>query len=181
MAESLSEVGKAAQDIVSHALQTTVGGDLPFTITTDNVEVVKELCGTAVEITKVLSGTAVKLGALYFLCELAKPVVNAAIVKVFGSEREDQEVLEIRPGSLHVLLRCFTDERFLEVLVDYESGRIKERLQKELSLVGFEVEGLKVEIENMEEVENTRAAINKRYRNQCSCVLYRMDLFCPMY
>jgi hypothetical protein len=38
---------------------------------------------------------------------------------------------DIKPGSLHVLLCCFTDERFLEVLADYESGRIKERLQKE--------------------------------------------------
>jgi hypothetical protein len=59
-----------------------------------------------------------------------------------------------------------TAERFLEVWEDYESGGITKRLQKEFSEVGIEVEGLKVEIENMEEVENTKAAINKRYRNQ---------------
>ena len=98
---------------------------------------------------------------------MSKPLIDAAIAKVLGgSERDDQEVLEIRPGSLHILLHCFTDERFLEVFADYESGRITKRLQKEFLEVGIEVEGLKVEIENMEEVENTRAAINKRYRNQ---------------
>jgi hypothetical protein len=50
-------------------------------------------------------------------------------------------------------------------LENYESVRIKERLQKEFSEVGIEVEGMTVEIENMKEVEKTRAAINKRYRN----------------
>jgi hypothetical protein len=160
----------------------TVGGDLPFIITTDNavvvvqelcrtaVEITKELGGTAVEITKEVCGTALTIGAYYFLCDFAKPVVNTAIVKVFGGKRDDQEVQDPRPGSLLVLLRCFTDERFLEVLADYESGGIKECLQKELSLVGIEVEGLKVEIENVEKVEKIRAAINKRYRNQYSCV-----------
>jgi hypothetical protein len=155
MAESLSEVGKAAQNMASHALQATVaytkGGDLSFIITTDKVEVAKELCGTAVT-----------LGAIWAVYKLVKPVVDAVIDKVFGGgERDDQEVRDIRPGSLHVLLRCFTDERFLDVLADYESGRIKESLQKELSLVGIEVEGMKVEIENMKEVEKIKAAINK--------------------
>ncbi|CAB4041466.1 interferon-inducible GTPase 5-like [Paramuricea clavata] len=180
----------AAQDMTSHALHAftvtvgVAGGDLSFTITTDNVkvakelcdtavEITKELCDTAVEITKELSGTAVEitkelgdtaatLGTIYVFYKLAIPVVDAVIDKVFDGERDDQEVREIRPGSLHVLLRCFTDKRFLEVLADYESGRIKERLQKEFSLVGIEVEGLKVEIENMEEVEKIKAAINKR-------------------
>ncbi|CAB4043133.1 Hypothetical predicted protein, partial [Paramuricea clavata] len=167
MAESLSEVGKAA-------LQASAGGNFFFIITTDNVEVAKELCdtavkitkelrGTAVEITKELSRTAVTLGTIYAFYKLAIPAVDAVIDKVFGgSERDDQEVREIKPGSLHVLLRCFTDERFLEVLADYKSGGIKERLQKELSLVGIEVKGLKVEIENMEEVEKIIAAIHKR-------------------
>jgi hypothetical protein len=143
----------AAQDMTSHALQATVGGDLSIILTTDNVEVAKELCGTAVKITKELRGTVVTLGVIYVFYKLATPVVDAVIDKVFGGgERDDQEVRGIRPGSLHVLLHCFTDERFLEVLADYESGGIRERLRKELSLVGIEVEGLKVEIENMEEV-----------------------------
>jgi hypothetical protein len=80
-----------------------------------------------------------------------------------GGERDDQEIRGIRPGSLHVLLHCFTDERFLEVLADYESGRMKERLQDEFSQVGFKVEGLKVVIENAVEVNKTKEAINQRY------------------
>ena len=109
--------------------------------------------------------TAVSLGALYFGYKLLRPVIDAAVKKGLGGERDDQDIPRIKPGSLHILLRCFTDKRFLEVLADYESGKIKERLHKEFSEVGIEVEGMTVEIENMEEVEETRAAINKRYRN----------------
>ncbi len=41
--------------------------------------------------------------------------------------------------------------------------KMKERLQKEFSQVGIKVGGLKVEIENMEEVNEIKEAINKRY------------------
>ncbi|XP_028392644.1 uncharacterized protein LOC114517184 [Dendronephthya gigantea] len=51
------------------------------------------------------------------------------------------------------------EKRFLEILQDYESGGIKQRLENEFSQVKIKVEGLKVEIKNMEEVEKTRAAI----------------------
>jgi membrane protease subunit (stomatin/prohibitin family) len=40
---------------------------------------------------------------------------------------------------------------------------MKERLQEEFSQIGIKVEGLKVEIENMVEVNETKEAINKRY------------------
>jgi hypothetical protein len=97
---------------------------------------------------------------------LLRSLIKDAVNEVFGGRRDDQDDPNIRPGeSLHVLLHCLTDKRFLEVLEDYESGGIKERLQKEFSQIGIEVEGLKVEIENVEEVEKIRAAINKRYRN----------------
>jgi hypothetical protein len=95
-----------------------------------------------------------------------KPLIDVAVKRAFGGEREDQNVDDINPGSsLHVLLRCFTDERFLEVLADYESGRIKERLQIEFSRIGIKTEGLKVEIENMGKVKKLEEAINKRYKN----------------
>ena len=109
--------------------------------------------------------TAVSLGALYCGFKLLRPVIEGAVEKGLGGERDDQDIPRIKPGSLHVLLCCFTDQRSLEVLADYESGRIKERLQKEFSEVGIEVERMTVEMENMKEVEKTRAAINKRYRN----------------
>jgi hypothetical protein len=181
MAESSSKDGKAVQDTPSNVLQAGLkGGAFSVVISTCSAVVVKHICDAAVGVTKELGGananaveitkevgsTAVKLAALYTGYKLLKPVIDEAVKKGFGGERKDQKVEDIKPGSLHVLLRCFTDERFLEVWEDYESGRIKERLQKEFSDVGIEVEGLKVEIENMEEVEKTKAAIKKRYRNQ---------------
>jgi hypothetical protein len=44
----------------------------------------------------------------------------------------------------------------------YESGKMKERLQEEFSQSGIEVEGLKIEIENLEEVNETKRAIESR-------------------
>jgi hypothetical protein len=181
MAESSSTDGEAVRDTPSNVLQAGLkGGAYSFVVSTSSVFVVKEICGAivgvakelggananAVEITKEVCGTAVTLAALYTGYNLLRPVIDGVVKKSLGGEREDQDVRDIRPGSLHVLLRCFTDERFLEVWEDYESGGITERLQKEFSEVGIEVEGLKVEIENMVEVQNTKAAINKRYINQ---------------
>jgi hypothetical protein len=131
------------------------------------VEVTKEAAGgLIVKSTRDICTTAVSLGAIYTGYRLMRPLIAGAVKKAFGGERDDQDVRDIKPGSLHVLLCCFTDERFLEVLADYESGKIKERLQKEFSEIGIEVEGMTVEIENMKEVEETRAAIKKRYINQ---------------
>jgi hypothetical protein len=98
------------------------------------VGVTKELRGAnVVEITKEVGGTVVKLAGLYTSYKLIKLVIDGAVKNGFGGERGDQKVEKTKPGSLHVLLRCFTDERFLEVWEDYESVRIKERLQKEVS------------------------------------------------
>jgi hypothetical protein len=148
MAGSLWEAGKALVVSVS----ATPGGPFSINISTDNVQVAKEVCRTVTT-----------LGALYFGYKLMKPLIEGAVNKGLGGERDDQEVRGIRPGSLHVQLHCFTDERFLEVLAEYETGKMKERLQKEFSQVGIKVEGLKVEIENMEEVNEIKEAINKRY------------------
>ena len=79
---------------------------------------------------------------------------------------------DIRPGSLHVKLLCFTDERFLEVWADYESGRIKERLQEGFTQSGIELEGLIIEIENLEEVNQTKTDIEIRYSGIFQCLHY---------
>ena len=153
------------------ALSVTVAcGDFLININTDDVQVARDVCKTITEVGKstrdvvrYVGITAVSLGALYLGYKLVRPLIETAVTRGLGGERDDQEVRDIRPGSLHVLLRCFTDERFLEVLADYESGRMKERLQEEFSQIGIKVEGLKVEIENMVEVNETKEAINKRY------------------
>ena len=88
-------------------------------------------------------------------------IVNA-VIQALGGEREDQNIEDITDGSLHVLLRCFTNERFLQVFEDYESGRMKNRLKKEFSDIGIEAEKMVVDIENIEEVEERAAAIKIR-------------------
>jgi hypothetical protein len=165
------ELGGAAVGVAKELGGTAVGVAKELGGTA--VGLAKELGGTAVGVAKELGGTAVKLsgpavtlGAIYAGYRLLSPLIDVAVKRAFGGEREDQNVEDIEPGSsLHVLLRCFTDKRFLEVLADYESGRIKERLQEEFSQIGIKTEGLKVEIENMEEVNKIKAAINKRYKN----------------
>ena len=156
MTGSLVEAGKA----LIFSVSSKPGGDVSINISIDNVEV-------AIQVLKVVGKTATTLGALYVGYELITPVIKAAVKKALGGERDDQGDPDIKPGSLHVRLHCFTDERFLEVLADYESGRMKERLQEEFSQVGIKVEGLKVEIKNLEEVNKTKEAINKRY-DRCS-------------
>ena len=152
MAGAWSEAAKA----LNLSISAKPGGEVSINISTDSVEV-------AIEVLKVVCKGATALGALYVGFELLRPVVNAAVKKALGGERDDQGDPDVEPGSLHVRLHCFTDERFLEVLADYETGKMKERLQREFSKVGIKVEGLKVDIENMAEVNKTKEAISKRY------------------
>ena len=112
MAEAFSGTGKALR-----AGASLFGGTFVINIGTDSVEVAQEVCKT---VTKLGLG----LGAMYFTYSLLRPLVDAAVKKGLNGECDDQEVCDIRPGSLHVVLHCFTDERFLEVLADYESGRM---------------------------------------------------------
>ena len=147
MAESLSEAVKST----GFKILWKSGGDLLIDITTDSVEVAKDV-----------SKAAIKLSALYIGYQLLRPVIDAAVKKALGGERDDQEVKDIKPGSLHVVLHCFTDERFLQVLTDYESGKMKDRFQKEFLQAGIKVKGLKVEIQNMT-VNEIKEATRKRY------------------
>jgi hypothetical protein len=159
------EFGQAVQSVAKEALAASLkyskNGDLSFNISTTNVQVARDIVGT-------VCGTVVKLGALYAGYHLMKPLIDGAVKRAFGGERDDQEIRDIKPGSLNVLLHCLTDERFLEVLEDYECGRLKERLQEEFLQeeflqAGIKIEGVKVEILNMEEVRKTKEAINERY------------------
>ena len=111
--------------------------------------------------------TGVTLYTIYKASKLIARAMEGGVNRGLEGPREDQVITEIEPGgSLHVKLHCFTDERFLEVWSDFESGRMKSRLQEEFSEIGIDVEGLKIEIENMEEVDNTRRAIESRQKSQ---------------
>ena len=72
-----------------------------------------------------------------------------------GSADPDLEVTEIRGGCLHVKLRCHTPRSFLQFISDYESQKVKEHLEEELSKVGFTGE-LTITIENLEQVEEQK-------------------------
>ena len=103
---------------------------------------------------------AVSLGALYTSYQLLRPAIEEVVKK--GLPGDNQEFDGFNPGSLHFLLRCLTDKRFLEVLEDYESGKMKERLEEEFSRVEIKVDEMQVKIENMEEIEKTKATIKRR-------------------
>ena len=140
MAESLA----AAQGI-SINVSLPVGGDISINIDSISATSVKDLCETGL-----------KLGAMYVAHRLIAKAIDAAISRTLGGERDDQRIGGIRPGSLHVLLHCLTDQRLLEVLEDFECGTMKERLEKEFLEIGIKVEGLKVEIDNIEEVKKRK-------------------------
>ena len=142
MAESLA--GAAAQGI-SVNVSLPAGGDISLNIDSISATSVKDLCETGL-----------KLGAMYATYKLIAKAIDGAISRTFGGERDDQRIGGIRPGSLHVLLHCLTDQRLLEVLEDFECGTMKERLEKEFLEIGIEVKGLKVEIDNIEEVKKRK-------------------------
>ena len=144
MAESLAEAAEEAAEGIGK-IAVDVGGKILFTISSISAKAVGDVCTTAV-----------KLGAIYAGYKLIAKAIDGAVSRGLGGERDDQEIRDIKPSSLHVVLHCFTDQRLLEVLDDFESGRIKESLEKEFSEIGIEVEGLKVEIDNVEEVKKRK-------------------------
>ena len=148
MAESLDEIGKAAQDIAGQAVHASIscsGGNFSITISSNSARSVRDLCITAVT-----------LGTIYAGYRLIARAIDAAVSRGLGGERDDQEIRDIKPGSLHVVLHCFTDQRLLEVLEDFECGTMKERLEKEFLEIGIELDGLHIEIDNIEEVEKRK-------------------------
>ena len=156
-------MGELPNEDASHAVEAHIrpgtGGFFSFIINTQSVQALGDV---AVRLLEVFGRTAVKLSLIYAGHDLLKPVICAAIETTFGGQRGDQKVGVPYLGSLHIQLWCFTDERFLDVLADYESGGVKKRLEKELAQVGLEVIGLRVDIENMEEVNERKAAIKER-------------------
>ena len=103
-----------------------------------------------------LSSIGKRLGDLLGYPQVASSITKA-IEKAFGV-KEDRELGQILSGCLQFELCCFTEERLLEILRDYESGKIKQRLEEEFLKIEIKITGLEVEIQNMEEVE-------KRYGN----------------
>ena len=179
LCETVTTLGEVTRDVARDVCKTvTTLGEVTRDVARDVCKTVTTLWEVTRDVARDACITAVSLGALYLDYKLVRPLIETAVKRGLGGERDDQEVRDIRPGSLHVLLHCLTDERFLEVLADYESGRMEERLQEKFSQIGIKVEGLKVEIENMVEVNETKEAINKRYDR---CFIKKYNSCCALF
>ena len=129
-------------------------GDFKFNIDADRATVRDiSVAGTA----PTVSLSAVY--AIYKYVTLKEPEFKTAVNESLGGDRADQQMRGIELGSLHVLLHCFTNERFLEVLEEYKAGKIEQRLKRKLLDIGITTEGLVVDIENIEEVDEKAAAM----------------------
>ena len=142
MAESLS-------GIAGEALRATIagefsGGRISITIGANYVAV------------RDIGIDAVSLGTLYAGYQIIARRMDDAVKRALGGERDDQGDPDISPGSLHVQLHCYTKKRFLEVLAEYKSGRMKTRLQEEFFKAGIEVKGLTVGMKDLAEKDKTR-------------------------
>ena len=93
-----------------------------------------------------------------------KMLLGVAIFRAgFDIKKNAGEIRNIIEGCLQCEVCCFTEDIFLEVVRDYETGTIKKRLEQEYLRAGIEITGLTVMIKNSEEVERTKAAIARRY------------------
>ena len=107
--------------------------------------------------------TTVVVGSVYVGYQCFKPLIVNSLQSWLGGERDDQEIRFIGRGSQIIRLRCFKDERFLEVYDDFTRGLMKTRLQTEFFKISYEIKELEMEILNMEEVNKTIEIIRKRY------------------
>ena len=93
-----------------------------------------------------------------------KILLGAAIFRAgYAIKQNAAEIRNIIDGCLQCEVHCFTEDIFLEIVRDYETGKIKNRLEEEYLKVGYKTTGLKVKIKNSEEVERAKTAIEKRY------------------
>ncbi|XP_028396949.1 uncharacterized protein LOC114520815 [Dendronephthya gigantea] len=135
-----------------HPELSSDGGVIVFRITAEMARKDKD---------KVLD--TVSLVEILYSCEQIKPsVFHEALEKGFG-DKTDQKFGVVKPTCLLVPLYCLSDERFLEVLDDFESGRLKQRLLEEFSQFRDEIKIMEIELMKMEEVNKTKDDIKRKY------------------
>ena len=89
---------------------------------------------------------AIALGAFYYENpELVTEAVRAAL------EGPGRQIANIGQGSISVELLCTMKDSFLSFMEDFESKKVKQRLERELKRIGFNAE-LDVTIVNNEDV-----------------------------
>ncbi|XP_028397129.1 ankyrin-3-like [Dendronephthya gigantea] len=108
----------------------------------------------------------VSLVEILYSCEKIQPsVFHEALKRGFGVKTNDQKFGEIKPACLLVPLYCSSNEKFLEVLDDFESGRLKERLLEAFSQFRDEIKMMEIELMKMEEVNKMKDDIKRKLRD----------------
>ena len=115
---------------------------------------------------KCINLNGAKLRDVYCSNKTIAQLLDSVVLKVLGGARDDQDVQNIKCEYFRVLVQCFTDERFVEVLADYDSGRMKNRLKQEFLKTGLDVLEIQIIIENLEEANVQKARILNRYYTQ---------------
>ena len=151
MAESIDYARTTYQVAIA---SSSSGGTISISFNSENVYMTGGV---------VININGAKLQDIYRSSKMVTQLLDGVVLRVLGGARDDQEVQIINPEYIHVLVQCYTDERFVEVLADHDSGRMKNRLQKEFLKIGIDVQELKIIIENLEEVNVQRARIWNRY------------------
>ena len=113
----------------------------------DNVQMVGGEC---------INMNGAKLRDVYRCKKMVSQLLDGAVLKVLGGARDDQDVQNIKCEYFRVLVQCFTDERFVDLLADYDSGRMNNRLKQEFLKIGLEVPELQIVIENLEDTTYTK-------------------------
>lgn len=148
--EGLSGTGQAQDVLRVAASYCPVGGEFTISISTSEIRVARYLFVTT-------------LGALYTGYRIFQPLIDGAVKRALGGDRDDQGDPDIGTGCLIVRLCCYTDKRFIEFLEDYEHGRLKDRLGKEFYDIGLRIQDTNVKILNIEDVNKTKEVILERY------------------
>ena len=149
MAESLNFGGATRQMAID---PLSPGGNISFSVDSDNVQMAGGV---------VLNINGTKLRDIYRSEKSVTQLMNKVVLNVLGGVRYDQDVENINAEYLHVQVHCHTDERFLEVLADCESGNMASRLVEEFLQIGLNIKNLRVVIENMYEVKVKKARIRR--------------------
>ena len=118
----------------------------------------------AIDIHLTISGSVrwagVAAGGLYALYNsivwIKKKIMSILtnIFQGFVGRRIDPKILNISKGSLRVMLCCYSPQSVLQFLDDYETGRVKERLNEEFSKIG--IGNVILEIANAEEIKEKK-------------------------
>lgn len=87
---------------------------------------------------------------VYFLAKNPETVRNAIDLAL----QSYASVLNVRPGSIHVELSFKSKDNFLRFIDDFEQGKVKQKLEKELNKIGFK-DDFKVTLNDKEDVYKT--------------------------